>query len=409
MSRVAGTGVRRPAQLPGCAGGARRRRGKPPYKAPPKAPVLYVKPANTWIGAGAPIPVAGRRRSAGDGRHARRRHRPHRLPRAGQGARSTSSPATRSSTTSACRTTAIYRPSVRLNVPRRLLSDRPLGHRARDVPTPMRCAIRVYVDGALRAANTTANLVRPIARLLADVTEFMTLSAGDVLLTGVPTTRRSPAPVSACASRSTASARSRIRSSRKAATGEARARRVCRRDPRRHRCRRPAAAGRRADRRRGRRRLAAALPPSPARSSRWDSTTPTTRRSSRSRRQDEPLVFLKGAEHARRPPRADAPARRRDVHALRVRARGRDRPPARHVPRADAYEYVAGYTVANDYAIRDYLENYYRPNLRVKNRDTCTRSGRGSSTRADVPDPMQPRAAHDRQRQGDAATATRAT
>jgi 5-oxopent-3-ene-1,2,5-tricarboxylate decarboxylase / 2-hydroxyhepta-2,4-diene-1,7-dioate isomerase len=33
---------------------------------------------------------------------------------------------------------------------------------------------------------------------------------------------------------------------------------------------------------------------------------------------------------------------------------------------------VAGYTVANDYAIRDYLENWYRPNLRVKNRDTCT-------------------------------------
>ena len=30
---------------------------KPPYKAPPKAPVLYIKPANTWIGDGAPIPV----------------------------------------------------------------------------------------------------------------------------------------------------------------------------------------------------------------------------------------------------------------------------------------------------------------------------------------------------------------
>jgi 5-oxopent-3-ene-1,2,5-tricarboxylate decarboxylase/2-hydroxyhepta-2,4-diene-1,7-dioate isomerase len=28
---------------------------------------------------------------------------------------------------------------------------------------------------------------------------------------------------------------------------------------------------------------------------------------------------------------------------------------------ADAMDYVAGYTVCNDYAIRDYLENYYRP------------------------------------------------
>ena len=37
--------------------------------------------------------------------------------------------------------------------------------------------------------------------------------------------------------------------------------------------------------------------------------------------------------------------------------------------------YVGGYTVGNDYAIRDYLENYYRPNLRVKSRDTCTPIG----------------------------------
>ena len=36
---------------------------------------------------------------------------------------------------------------------------------------------------------------------------------------------------------------------------------------------------------------------------------------------------------------------------------------------------IPGYTVANDYAIRDYLENYYRPNLRVKNRDGCTPIG----------------------------------
>ena len=48
---------------------------------------------------------------------------------------------------------------------------------------------------------------------------------------------------------------------------------------------------------------------------------------------------------------------------------------ATRVKRADAYDFVAGYTVANDYAIRDYLENWYRPNLRVKNRDTCTPLG----------------------------------
>ena len=48
---------------------------------------------------------------------------------------------------------------------------------------------------------------------------------------------------------------------------------------------------------------------------------------------------------------------------------------ARKVRRDDAYDFVAGYTVANDYAIRDYLENWYRPNLRVKNRDGCTALG----------------------------------
>jgi 5-oxopent-3-ene-1,2,5-tricarboxylate decarboxylase / 2-hydroxyhepta-2,4-diene-1,7-dioate isomerase len=62
--------------------------------------------------------------------------------------------------------------------------------------------------------------------------------------------------------------------------------------------------------------------------------------------------------------------------------------PARKVPREKAYDYVAGYTVANDYAIRDYLENYYRPNLRVKNRDGATALGPWLVDAADVPEPM---------------------
>ncbi|MDE9453229.1 fumarylacetoacetate hydrolase family protein [Xenorhabdus bovienii] len=49
--------------------------------------------------------------------------------------------------------------------------------------------------------------------------------------------------------------------------------------------------------------------------------------------------------------------------------------PARNISREQAMDYVAGYTVCNDYAIRDYLENYYRPNLRVKSRDTLTPIG----------------------------------
>lgn len=37
-----------------------------------------------------------------------------------------------------------------------------------------------------------------------------------------------------------------------------------------------------------------------------------------------------------------------------------------------ALDSVAGYTICNDYAFRDYLENWYRPNSRVKNRDGAT-------------------------------------
>jgi len=62
---------------------------------------------------------------------------------------------------------------------------------------------------------------------------------------------------------------------------------------------------------------------------------------------------------------------------------------AKRVKKADALDFVAGYTVANDYAIRDYLENWYRPNLKVKNRDTCTPIGPWLVDAADVADPMQ--------------------
>lgn len=61
---------------------------------------------------------------------------------------------------------------------------------------------------------------------------------------------------------------------------------------------------------------------------------------------------------------------------------------AKNVRAADAYDFVAGYSVANDYAIRNYLENYYRPNLRTKNRDGCTVMGPWMVDAADVTDPM---------------------
>ena len=102
---------------------------------------------------------------------------------------------------------------------------------------------------------------------------------------------------------------------------------------------------------------------------------------------DEPLAFLKGPGalighrgQTRRP--ADATFMHYECELAVVIGRS-----AKNVKRADAMRFVAGYTVANDYAIRDYLENYYRPNLRVKNRDTCTVLGPWFVDAADVPDP----------------------
>ena len=62
---------------------------------------------------------------------------------------------------------------------------------------------------------------------------------------------------------------------------------------------------------------------------------------------------------------------------------------ARRVRQAEALDYVAGYTVANDYAFRDYLENYYRPNLRVKGRDRATPLGPWLVDSAQIPDPTR--------------------
>jgi 5-oxopent-3-ene-1,2,5-tricarboxylate decarboxylase/2-hydroxyhepta-2,4-diene-1,7-dioate isomerase len=103
---------------------------------------------------------------------------------------------------------------------------------------------------------------------------------------------------------------------------------------------------------------------------------------------EEPLVFLKGEnalnghrQVTRRPPGVQFMHYECELTVVIGRT-------ARKVKRDDAYDFIAGYTVANDYAIRDYLENWYRPNLRVKNRDGTTPLGPYLVDRADVPDPM---------------------
>ncbi|EIT84338.1 4-hydroxyphenylacetate degradation bifunctional isomerase/decarboxylase subunit HpaG2 [Fictibacillus macauensis ZFHKF-1] len=102
----------------------------------------------------------------------------------------------------------------------------------------------------------------------------------------------------------------------------------------------------------------------------------------------EPLVFLKGPNtlighnsSTRRP--GDVSYMHYECElAVVIGKSGKD------IAKEEAYDYVAGYSVANDYAFRDYLENYYRPNLRVKNRDGCTPLGPWLVDASDVADPM---------------------
>jgi len=103
---------------------------------------------------------------------------------------------------------------------------------------------------------------------------------------------------------------------------------------------------------------------------------------------EEPLVFVKGQgtltghrQHTIRPANVEFMHYECELAIVVGKT-------ARRVKRADAYDFIGGYTVANDYAIRDYLENWYRPNLRVKNRDTCTPIGPWFVDAKDVADPM---------------------
>jgi len=105
-------------------------------------------------------------------------------------------------------------------------------------------------------------------------------------------------------------------------------------------------------------------------------------------KQATPLVFLKGGNafvgHRGETPRpADANQMHPECELVAVIGT-----PARNVSRSDALDHVSGYSVANDYAIREYLENYYRPNVRVKNRDATTPIGPWIVDAADIGDPQ---------------------
>ncbi|MFG1372301.1 fumarylacetoacetate hydrolase family protein [Xanthobacter oligotrophicus] len=155
-----------------------------PYKGAPKAPVLYIKPANTVAADGSAV----------------------RLP-AGETAAEVGAsvgivigaPAARLDAAEALKVVAGYVLVADLSLPhtsyyrpaiREKCFDGALPVASRVVPVaeagnPAAFVLRTFIDDAPVGERKLSDLIRDVPRLLADVTEFMTLHTGDVLLTGV--------------------------------------------------------------------------------------------------------------------------------------------------------------------------------------------------------------------------------
>jgi 2-keto-4-pentenoate hydratase/2-oxohepta-3-ene-1,7-dioic acid hydratase in catechol pathway len=57
---------------------------------------------------------------------------------------------------------------------------------AGEVPDPQRIALSLKVNGILRQSGNTADMVVPVAGLIAFISQFMTLEPGDLIFTGTP-------------------------------------------------------------------------------------------------------------------------------------------------------------------------------------------------------------------------------
>lgn len=155
-----------------------------PYKAPPAAPVLYIKTANTWSANGTSIAVPadvsmvevgatlgvvmGVPNTQGDASHVRGFvllndvSVPHSVQAQG-----------------------FYRPPVKFKNLDGFLGIGPTLLPAADVADPNALHLEVRINGVLRQTVDLSQMRRPLTQLLADVNEFMTLQAGDVLMLGL--------------------------------------------------------------------------------------------------------------------------------------------------------------------------------------------------------------------------------
>lgn len=156
-----------------------------PYKAPPNAPVLYIKPRNTHNTQGGAIVVP---------------HGENELEMGATLGIVIGRTACRVAEVDAmaviagytvCNDVSVphasyYRPSLRFKCRDGFLAVGPAVVAAQQVAQPDALGITVSIDGRVAQRSSTAGMLRPVASLIAAVTDFMTLSPGDVLMLGVP-------------------------------------------------------------------------------------------------------------------------------------------------------------------------------------------------------------------------------
>ncbi|WP_432258396.1 fumarylacetoacetate hydrolase family protein [Cupriavidus sp. TMH.W2] len=156
-----------------------------PYKAPPKAPVLYVKPRNTLVGRGATVAVPDGELGVQIG---------------GSLGIVIGRTASRVSADKALEFVAgytivadlciphesVYRPSVRFRALDGFCVIGPAVVGRQHVANPDALNILINIEGKETFRASTATTIRNVAQLIADVTDFMTLAPGDLLTLGVP-------------------------------------------------------------------------------------------------------------------------------------------------------------------------------------------------------------------------------
>lgn len=159
------------------------RMAQPPHKAPPQAPVLYVKTANTWSTSGTGIVLPVGADAVLVGASVALVMGPRQWPAGGDRALPTVAGYVLVNDLELPGAT-YFRPAVKTRCVDGFLGLGAHMVAAGDAGDPATFALQVHINGDLRQTIRFDDLVRDAATLVRDVDAFMSLRAGDLLLLG---------------------------------------------------------------------------------------------------------------------------------------------------------------------------------------------------------------------------------